>query len=64
MLIISGRSVLVKVNPKFYRPAEVDVLLANSDSIRKELGWNPKTTFDGMIEKMIINDLTLCERVV
>ena len=56
--------VLVKVNPKFYRPAEVDVLLANSDSIRKELGWNPKTTFDGMIEKMIINDLTLCERVV
>jgi GDPmannose 4,6-dehydratase len=49
--------ILVKINPKFYRPAEVDILRANSDKIKKELGWQPKITFDGMIEKMITNDL-------
>ena len=57
----SSDCILVKVNPKFYRPAEVDVLLADSDRIKKELGWQPKTTFDGLIEKMIVNDLTLQE---
>lgn len=48
---------LVKVNPKFYRPAEVDILLANSEKIRKELHWPPKTTFEGLIDKMVTNDL-------
>jgi len=60
----SSDCILVKVNPKFYRLAEVDVLLADSNKIRNELGWKPKTTFDGLIEKMIINDLTLCERMI
>lgn len=56
--------ILVKINPKFYRTAEVDVLCANSDKIRTELGWQPKITFDGMIEKMVTKDLTLVKNVV
>ena len=47
----------VKVDPKFYRPAEVDILCANSSRIRDELGWTPKTNFEGLIDKMITNDL-------
>ena len=52
-------SVLVKINPKFYRPAEVDLLLGNSSLARKELGWQPKTNFNQLIEKMVLNDLKL-----
>jgi GDPmannose 4,6-dehydratase len=60
----NGLITLVKVNPKFYRPAEVDVLCANSDKIREELGWQPKTTFNGLIEKMVANDLTSYNPVI
>lgn len=49
--------ILVKINPKFYRPAEVDLLLGNSDAARKELEWKPKTSFDELVSKMVINDL-------
>lgn len=48
---------LVRINPAFYRPADVDNLLGNSSLIRSELGWNPKTTFSGLVEKMVKADL-------
>lgn len=49
--------ILVKINPKFYRPAEVDILLGNPSAARKELKWQPKTSFDELVSKMIKNDL-------
>ena len=52
-------SVLIKINPKFYRPAEVDLLLGNSNLARRELGWQPKTSFNQLVEKMVLNDLKL-----
>ena len=52
----SGR-VLVKVNPEFYRPAEVDVLLGNPDKIRRELGWEAKTPFRELVRIMVESDL-------
>lgn len=52
-------SVLVKINTKFYRPAEVDLLLGDSNLARKELEWQPKTSFEQLVEKMIKNDLKL-----
>ena len=53
--------VLVKVNPKFYRPAEVEKLRADPSKIKEELGGKPKTTFEGLVDKMITNDLTLVD---
>lgn len=50
-------SVLVKINPKFYRPAEVDLLLGDSTKARKELNWLPKTNFEQLVNKMVKNDL-------
>ena len=50
-------SVLVKINPKFYRPAEVDLLLGDSTKARNELKWEPKTSFEQLVEKMVKNDL-------
>jgi len=52
-------SVLVKINTKFYRPAEVDLLLGNSNLARQELQWSPKISFNQLVEKMIRNDLKL-----
>ena len=49
--------IIVKVNPKFYRPAEVDFLLGNSSLAKKNLKWKPKHNFDELVEMMIKSDL-------
>lgn len=48
---------VVKINPKFYRPAEVDLLLGDSTPARQELGWTPKISFDKLVELMVISDI-------
>jgi GDPmannose 4,6-dehydratase len=50
-------TLLVKINPKFFRPAEVDLLLGDSSKARKELNWIPQTSFKQLVEKMVDNDL-------
>lgn len=50
-------SVLVKINPKFYRPAEVELLLGDSTPAREELGWKPKISFDNLVERMVKYDI-------
>ena len=45
--------VLVKVDPKLFRPAEVEVLIGDSKKAQKVLGWKPRTTFKRLIEIMI-----------
>lgn len=50
-------SILVKINPKYYRPAEVDLLLGDSNPAREELGWKPKISFDNLVERMVKYDV-------
>jgi GDPmannose 4,6-dehydratase len=50
---------LVKINPEFYRPAEVDLLWGDSSKARIELAWLPRISFQQLIHKMIKNDLNL-----
>ena len=50
-------SVLVSINSKFYRPAEVDLLWGDSTKARQELNWTPKTSFENLVRKMVKNDL-------
>lgn len=55
---INGHSsILVKINEKFYRPAEVDLLLGDSTPARKELGWEPQISFDKLVSKMVKFDI-------
>ncbi len=54
-----GDDLLMEVDPKFYRPAEVDLLWGDSSRARDELGWKPKTSFSGLVKKMVNNDLKL-----
>jgi GDPmannose 4,6-dehydratase len=57
MYISSDKKTLVQINAKFYRPAEVDLLLGDSNKARKELNWLPKISFDKLIEKMVNSDI-------
>jgi GDPmannose 4,6-dehydratase len=54
----NDKKILIQINPKFYRPAEVELLLGDSNKARKELNWNPKISFEKLIEKMVKWDLT------
>jgi GDPmannose 4,6-dehydratase len=47
----------VKVNPRHFRPAEVDALLADPAKIRNELGWQPKVSFAELVQMMVQHDL-------
>ena len=53
--------VLMTINEKFYRPAEVELLLGDSTKARQELGWKPKTSFQNLVDKMIKNDILLLD---
>ena len=49
--------VLVKINPKYFRPAEVNLLLGDPTDAKEKLGWNPKKSFDKLVESMVLSDL-------
>ncbi len=54
--VASGR-VLVTVNPKFYRPNEVDLLIGDPSKAKRELAWEPKTTLEQLCAMMVDADL-------
>lgn len=49
----------VRVNPEFYRPAEVDVLTGDAAKARQKLGWSPNRTFQELVAEMVNHDLAL-----
>jgi GDPmannose 4,6-dehydratase len=52
----SGR-VLIEVDPKFFRPAEVDMLIGDASKAREKLGWEPRTPYNELVRIMVKNDL-------
>ncbi len=50
-------TVLIKINPEFYRPAEVDLLLGNPKKAETELGWKRKVDFKSLVKLMVAHDL-------
>jgi len=52
----------VKIDPRFVRPAEVDLLLGNSEKASRELGWNPTVPFDELIKLMVDADTDLLKK--
>ncbi len=49
--------VIVKIDPRYFRPAEVETLLGDPSKAKEKLGWVPKITLDEMIEEMVAHDL-------
>ena len=54
--------VVVAVDPRYFRPAEVETLLGDPGKAKRELGWTPKTSFDDLVKEMIECDLEAAER--
>ncbi|MEO1960881.1 MAG: GDP-mannose 4,6-dehydratase, partial [Paracoccus sp. (in: a-proteobacteria)] len=48
---------IIRVDPIYYRPAEVETLLGDPSKAHKELGWKPTTTLEEMVEEMVSHDL-------
>jgi GDPmannose 4,6-dehydratase len=57
----TGRTV-VRIDPRYFRPAEVDTLLGDASRARAELGWRPRTNFDELVREMVESDLGLARR--
>lgn len=60
---VSGR-VIVKVNPAFFRPAEVELLWGNPEKAEKELGWKREIPFAQLVERMVNSDMQLVEKEI
>lgn len=54
--------VVVRIDPRYFRPAEVETLLGDPTKAREKLGWTPEITLDQMIEEMVANDLDAAKR--
>ena len=59
----NGKTV-VKISEKFFRPAEVDILLGNPEKAEKTLGWTREISFAELVERMVKNDLALVEKEI
>lgn len=57
-------NVLVRINPIFFRPAEVDILIGNPEKAEKALGWEREIPFADLVERMVKNDIALVEREI
>ena len=58
---VSGK-IVIEIDPKYFRPAEVELLLGNPAKAKKDLNWTPKTSFERLVEMMVDEDLALAER--
>lgn len=56
---LKTRKTIVKVDPKYFRPLELNALLGDASRARAELGWQPKITFDELVDEMVEEDLKL-----
>ena len=52
----TGRT-LIEIDPHYFRPAEVDLLVGDASKAKRELGWRPKTTFEQLVAMMVKSDL-------
>jgi GDPmannose 4,6-dehydratase len=54
---------IIKVDPRYFRPAEVENLMGDSSKARKKLGWSPKISFKQLVKEMVYEDLKLAKNV-
>jgi len=53
---------MVEVDPKYFRPAEVELLVGDASKAEKELGWKPTYTLQQLVEEMVDEDMKLFKR--
>jgi len=58
----SNGKVLIEVEPRYYRPTEVEMLLGDPSKAERLLGWKRKVSFDELVRRMVVNDLSITDR--
>ena len=53
---------VVQIDPRYFRPTEVETLLGDPSKAKKQLGWEPRISFQEMVREMVHEDLTLAKR--
>jgi len=59
--LVRGRQI-VAVDPRYFRPAEVETLLGDPSKAKRQLGWQPKTSFAELVAEMVVEDLQIARR--
>ena len=59
---LNSSKCIVAVDPRYFRPTEVETLLGDAGKARDKLGWTPKVTFDELVSEMVREDLISAER--
>jgi GDPmannose 4,6-dehydratase len=57
-------SPIIRIDPRYFRPTEVDTLLGDSTKAREKLSWSPTISFDDLITEMVDEDLRLAEHQI
>ena len=57
-----GEKLIVSVDPRYFRPTEVETLLGDPTKAKEQLGWEPKTTFEELVSEMVREDLKTAQR--
>lgn len=57
-----GERLIISVDPRYFRPTEVDTLLGDASKAREKLGWTPATTFDQLVAEMVAEDFAAAQR--
>ena len=50
---------VVRVDPRYFRPTEVDLLIGDASKANQKLNWKPKYDLDGLVKEMVLSDLEL-----
>lgn len=59
---VAEGTLVVEVDPRYYRPTEVDLLIGDPQKAQKQLGWSPTTTLAELVKEMVVSDLELFRR--
>jgi len=59
---LSSGQVVVRIDPRYYRPTEVETLLGDPTKAKEKLGWEPQTSFQELVSEMVISDLEDAKR--
>ena len=54
---VATGKIIIRVDPRYFRPTEVDSLLGDSTKARERLGWKPKISFKDLVNEMVTSDL-------